>query len=456
MNICALLPILLGCTALMGWALNNPLLESSFLQHGIMNPMSAGCMILTGLTLISFTPGLRKLHVLGWAGGFIVFVLSLFRLSDYILHTGFAFDKLLFPGQMTDPGQHASHMSPNAAVCFFLLSIAIMLHAASPRFKGWRGDLIIGAAQAIAVAVSFMTMLAMIGYVYDTYSFYSFGSFTPMAMNTALCVLLLCFGLLQLCRHDGLMKYIVNDGPGGRMARLLLPASVIVPLIMGWTRLLGMRAGFYDAEFGVSVTVIFNFLTWVILTWVGAWMLFKTDRRRRESEELLRYQATHDSLTGLSNRAVFTEHLQRRLNLAQRKPHVPFAVFYMDLDGFKQVNDQLGHAAGDQLLKEAAEILRHATRTSDTAARFGGDEFTILFEEVTSGNDVTILAKRILESMPRSITMDGKTVNIGVSIGIAVYDARHKAADDILREADIALYRAKSKGKGCFELAQAA
>jgi len=160
------------------------------------------------------------------------------------------------------------------------------------------------------------------------------------------------------------------------------------------------------------------------------------------------HQAFHDSLTGLPNRALFLD----RLELAHaraRRSGAPIAVLFMDLDSFKHVNDRLGHAAGDELLVLVAGRLRRWVRPSDTAARFGGDEFAILLEDLDASNAARLVAQRILDSLRDPFEIQGQEVSVGASIGIA--STASPGSDDLLRNADLAMYRAKGLGKGHYQ-----
>jgi diguanylate cyclase (GGDEF)-like protein len=136
--------------------------------------------------------------------------------------------------------------------------------------------------------------------------------------------------------------------------------------------------------------------------------------------------------------------------------HCGISVLYIDLDGFKPVNDTLGHAAGDQVLVEVAERLRSATRGTDTIARLGGDEFAILLERTSGAEaDARTVAERVLAGIKRQIVLDGIPVTVGASVGIACIsgDGTACSPDQLLREADLAMYAAKAKGRDCYELA---
>jgi len=167
---------------------------------------------------------------------------------------------------------------------------------------------------------------------------------------------------------------------------------------------------------------------------------------RRSLEEQLRYQAFHDSLSGLPNRALFMDRLEHALTRTRRDPR-PLAVLFLDLDDFKAVNDSLGHMCGDELLLRVAERLTRSLREADTAARMGGDEFAILLEDATEGSAPIQVAERILEALRSPFEVQGQDVRIHGSIGIALYAGPEQTADELLRHADVAMYAAKNQGK---------
>jgi len=175
---------------------------------------------------------------------------------------------------------------------------------------------------------------------------------------------------------------------------------------------------------------------------------------RRASEERLRHQALHDRLTGLPNRALFSEHLDRALAQHGRDAR-QVAVMFLDLDRFKIVNDSLGHAAGDELLRQAAERLRLGVRPTDVLARLGGDEFAVLLEGLMP-IDATTVARRIISLFDEPFVIENQAVHVGTSIGIAHTLEEPQSAGDLLRHADAALYRAKGDGRGRFDVFDAA
>jgi diguanylate cyclase (GGDEF)-like protein/PAS domain S-box-containing protein len=170
---------------------------------------------------------------------------------------------------------------------------------------------------------------------------------------------------------------------------------------------------------------------------------------RVQLEEELTRQAFHDGLTGLANRALFRDRLDQALARAQRSA-APLAVLLIDLDGFKQVNDTLGHDAGDQLLQQVAERFADASRPGDTLARLGGDEFAVLLEDASESSAKTV-ADRLLERLSDPVVVADRQLTLGASIGIVAHVGRGKS-EDLIRHADVAMYAAKEAGRGRYEL----
>ncbi|HEY0127906.1 MAG TPA: diguanylate cyclase, partial [Rubrobacteraceae bacterium] len=178
------------------------------------------------------------------------------------------------------------------------------------------------------------------------------------------------------------------------------------------------------------------------LYWQG---VFYDITERKVLEERLEHRALHDPLTDLPNRRLFMDRLGQALRRTRRR-HKRVAVLFMDLDGFKVVNDSLGHEVGDLLLTVVAQRLRRCLRPDDTLARFGGDEFTVLIEALDDPAEAVQVAERITEELRSPFNIDGRGLYVIASIGISLGDARTHDADALLREADTAMYRAKGEG----------
>ncbi|MDF1877137.1 GGDEF domain-containing protein [Sulfurimonas sp. SAG-AH-194-L11] len=164
----------------------------------------------------------------------------------------------------------------------------------------------------------------------------------------------------------------------------------------------------------------------------------------------LDYQANHDVLTGLPNRALFMDRLKHALQKAKRNGSV-FALLFIDLDHFKEINDSLGHAVGDEVLVEVTQRLNEIIRSEDTVSRLGGDEFTIILEDLSQAQDASLVANKIVKSLSESMTFKEQLLYISSSIGISTYPDDGVSAEDLLKYADAAMYKAKDKGRNNFQ-----
>ncbi len=172
---------------------------------------------------------------------------------------------------------------------------------------------------------------------------------------------------------------------------------------------------------------------------------------RKQNEEMIRYQATHDALTDLPNRSVFDTNLEDCLEIAARTGE-RLAVLFLDLDRFKMVNDTLGHSVGDALLVELGKRLRGSLRESDIVARMGGDEFILVLRHLSCRDDATLKANRILEAIQPPFVLEGHELHVTASIGISMFPDDGRTSEHLLKMADLALYRAKDEGRNRAEL----
>lgn len=173
---------------------------------------------------------------------------------------------------------------------------------------------------------------------------------------------------------------------------------------------------------------------------------------RKRAEEQLIHNAFHDALTGLPNRALFIERLAHEVRYAKRHPEYLFAVLFLDIDRFKTINESLGHAVGDSVLKAIAQRLETIFKSTDAIARFGGDAFTILLEDIKSISEATLFAHKINQELAFPFYIQDKEIFINVSIGIALNLNTLTQPDDLLRDAEIAMFRAKTAGRARYQV----
>ncbi|MEH1764862.1 MAG: diguanylate cyclase [Nostoc sp.] len=184
----------------------------------------------------------------------------------------------------------------------------------------------------------------------------------------------------------------------------------------------------------------------------GAVLIFQDISKRKQTEAQLIRNAFYDGLTALPNRVLFLDRLRQTIERSKRRSDYYFAVLFLDLDGFKEINDRFGHGIGDDFLIAIARRLESCLRGGDTVARFGGDEFTVLLEDIKDITDATNVAKRIQDSLRLPVNLNGYQLSTTASIGITWNFSNHEEPATLLRDADIAMYRAKRQGKATYAI----
>jgi diguanylate cyclase (GGDEF)-like protein len=224
-----------------------------------------------------------------------------------------------------------------------------------------------------------------------------------------------------------------------------------------WTLKLGKQQGFEDpagrdvasvmAVTGIGLSLSLALLGWVMVTGRARALRLAADMTQE-----LRHMAQHDPLTGLPNRAMFSERLQSELTRAERH-RWRFSVIFLDLDHFKPINDQYGHAVGDLLLQQVARRLQDAIRASDTVGRIGGDEFVVLLPELAESQTAIGLAEKIRQTVRQPFMVGGQALTISCSLGVAIYPDDGVDEIALTKSADEAMYRAKDGGRDSGQLA---
>jgi diguanylate cyclase (GGDEF)-like protein len=241
--------------------------------------------------------------------------------------------------------------------------------------------------------------------------------------------------------------------------REILILSILHVAAVGWLVYSEMLAWFPHppimpadtGDFFVVTTVIVISAAWVaLISRQSRHNLLNAQvelRERKRFEEQLHFNAFHDHLTGLPNRALLLDRLDQLIRRRRRSPDFLFAILFMDLDGFKDVNDSLGHKVGDELLIDVAQRVHDILREVDTVARLGGDEFVILLDNLRDTNEAIEVAKRVQEQLKLPFKLAEGNLSISASIGIVYAGDQYEVADDMLKDADIAMYRSKALGK---------
>jgi len=267
-----------------------------------------------------------------------------------------------------------------------------------------------------------------------------------MALHTAATFLLVSTGILCARPARGIMHVVSTASSGGLMVRRLLPFVLLAPALLGWVRVIGVRARWFDADFGLWLLIVLIMSVFAVLVGWNGRLLFRADLERGQAERTLAHQATHDALTQLPNRRLFLDRLHHEID-----GKIGVAVLFVDLDQFKVINDSLGHVVGDELLVAAGERLEKLVGETDLVARMSGDEFTILLTGVETLQRPIEVAGAILRAFNVPFKVGAHEVFTTASIGIAMHEGAETPVD-LIRHADIAMYRAKQHGKTRFEI----
>jgi len=438
-------PVAAAVCVLIGWGTDVEMLRRFGAAAVTMNPASAAALLALsgGLALREY--GGRIACMLAWVTIGAGCLIGVLKLTDITIGTHIGIDTLLFAAKLAPGYVQPSRIAPNTAFCFVLIGLALLLMRSGV-------ERAVIAAQAAAIVTAVIAVFALVGHLYGVNAFFVVGALHPVAVPSALSLLSLAAFVLIRTSSRGLVAPLSDSGPAGRTSRALLPAAFAIPVAFGWLRQQGERAGLFTGEVGVALMVMLTMLTMTVLIWQNARLLLSADMLRRRAEADVAHLARHDFLTGLPNRGHFMERLMARMRRRARD-NTAFAVITMDLDGFKQVNDRLGHAAGDTLLREVGAYLQNCQhRPEDLVARMGGDEFVMLLDRIDRATDAAMVAARIVAGMPKHCGPRGREVPVGISVGIVIADRGHATSEALLADADRALYDAKRGGKGRFAL----
>ncbi len=445
-RIAAILPIAAGVLVLFGWSLQIESIKRIIPGLVAMNPATAIAFILLGVSLLLLARGDGAPMKIGKAVAAAVVLIACIKLLAIVSSIDLQIDQIFFRDRLDRAdGGLPNRMAPNTALNFLLLGAALLLMDRPLRRVGPSGP-----TQVLAVIAAMSSLLALMGYAYGIRSFYGIGSYIPMALHTALTFFVSAVGVLCARPDRGITAVIASDSTGGALVRRLLPAVILIPAVLGWMRLAGQRAKLFDSHFGLWLLVVLIMSVLAVLVGWNGKLLYLADRNRTAVEQTLAHLATHDALTGLPNRVRLASELETALARARESSAKP-ALLFVDLDRFKVINDSLGHLVGDELLIAAGKRIAASLQSHEMTARIGGDEFTVLLPGVKDVQEAIDAARRIQTAFETSFVLGAHEVFTTVSIGIAIGEGDETPAD-LVRHADLAMYRAKTRGRARHEV----
>jgi PAS domain S-box-containing protein len=284
----AIFAMLVGSVVLLGWLLDITSLKILMPGLASMKANTAACLALCGVSLWlmskvrqSETLDENRARIAGRFVGIVVASVGLATLAEYLLRRNFGIDQLLFVDRLGDGHSIPGRMAPHTALCFVTLGLALVLiHVETKR--GFRP------AQFLSLAPAFISLMAMLGYLYSVVSFYRITSFTGMALHTAATLFVLSLGIFFFASDRGLAAIFSSDSFGGIVVRRLLPATFLVPIVIGWFRMEGQRAGWYGTEFGLALMVTVNVTIFSVVIYLSAREIDRIAMARQEAESALR------------------------------------------------------------------------------------------------------------------------------------------------------------------------
>jgi diguanylate cyclase (GGDEF)-like protein len=449
---------LLGMLVLYGWIANIILFKSILPNYVPMRANAAIAFIMIGISLILHRPFLSGKTILMTVAKLFGLIVAIFGFISMIRMLGGY--PLLIEQLYTfnySPNDY-SRLSPIAAFTFTLIGLSLML---------LNGRRLLYFNQFLQVVIGLTGLLILTGYCFNYHSQIAIDTATHASLYTASGFILIALSMLCLQGGKGIMSLFISNTNGGIIARRLIPLVIIVPILLGYLRILGESVNLYDPQTGIEFYSACITTVLMIVTFFISKRLMSADRKRLKIEKQLRashaelhdlYQklciseerfhnlAYHDSLTNLPNRRLLQDRLNHAIDFAKRHQNM-MAVMFMDLDKFKYVNDTLGHDIGDELLKAVAARLNTILRSIDTIARVSGDEFVIILNELSTAHEAALIANKIIASVNERFLLHGHEVHIGCSIGITIYPNNGTEVSELMKKADLAMYTAKEAGR---------
>jgi diguanylate cyclase (GGDEF)-like protein len=361
----------------------------------------------------------------------VPFALGLATSFQYLTGLSLHIDQFFFldPVQKVFPGR----MAPIAAVNFVLLGLALLLRMKlrSPK----------RASAALAVVVTTFSMLAMVGYLYGSHLLYGSGQYTAMAIHTGISFMLLSLAVLFVDPQSAAASLIWSSGPGGLVARRLLPLAIVIPILLGGLFVSPLFT-FTELRMGMAFQALTFALLFVAVIVHLCLSLNAASQATHDAEQTLMF----DGLTGIYNRRYFDSRLAEEMGRS-KKSGAPLSLVFFDADHFKKINDLKGHLAGDEVLKAIASLATMTLRNDDAVCRYGGEEFALILPR-TSLEEAEGIADR-LRTVVGGFSAEATGIGVTVSIGATMFSQRDQDGSDMVARADEALYEAKASGRNC-------
>jgi diguanylate cyclase (GGDEF)-like protein len=413
-----------GIGVLVGWVLGFEPLMTVLPGLIRMKPNTGVGFLLAALAL--HLAGARRFRTVQAGCASLVALLGAVTVTEYLWNINPGIDQLLFrdPVQVHFPGRMAHITAGN-----FVLT-GIMLYPV--RFR-WGQRL----ADALALMVSFGSSVAMVGYLYGVPLLYGSIRYTAMAIHTGFSFLVLSLGFLFIPKAHGLVRVFRARTAGGLVARRLIPAAVLIPILVG--------AGFIRFNFGQLRIGIVCIVLCNVLLFVGAiWTLARTLDKSEMERGMAQHASEIDALTGIHNRRYLDRRLREEIQRSVRHSRHSCLILF-DIDHFKSLNDRFGHIAGDEVLRTISQACAVSLRASDVICRYGGEEFAIIAPEIR-GEDALVLARK-LRLLVALLHFQKAPVQITISLGVVEIGGAPVSPDATIAAADEALYAAKKQGR---------
>lgn len=463
---CGILLVLLGIFVMTGWYVQLPVFLSIVPTYVSMVFNSALCFALAGVALVlsSYTSRFQPYGVLlGW----VILLFTAIIFSQYLFHYSLGIDHLFVNVWRTDQNPFPGRAAKNTLLAFMMAGLTFVLWP----YSRHKSTAVV--THILILGILMLGFSAFMGYMLNLEFLYEWYPYARMAIHTAIGFGILGVGLWSVwSRTEGYLSLYNNRED----RKILLLCGIILFAITCIAGLTGFAVAAHSREllqqddfwqilrYQLALTIPILLLTLIVGFFLFYWQILPLVRKLiraeqeaqtsnallKAAEEMLKHMAYHDVLTGLANRSQLEMVFNQALAIARRQQK-KIGVLFLDLDYFKQINDTLGHDMGDALLQEVAQRLKNCIREMDIAARLGGDEFVIIITEVAKIEDITVVLQRIFHALSQTFVIKDESLSVTTSMGISCYPQDGEDLRTLLKNADLALYKAKTQGRNTYQ-----